>query len=148
MRYFSKCCQLAPMPPGLILPVCLFIQCIGPIYFAKQNTLGGPCYATQGLQLQPNGVSIILLWGEAQVPGLCPLVALGTPPWQGLDLWHGSSLSLCRLIPPRSPQFSKSQPRGLPEGCLFCSFLKLILLLSLFMLFSANISPKIQACSP
>lgn len=69
-------------------------------------------------------------------------------PWQGLDLRHGSSWSLCRLITPRSPQFSKLGPRGLLEGRLLCSFLKLILLLSLFMLFSANISLKIQACSP
>lgn len=77
--------------------------------------------------------------GGAQAQEPCPILALGAALSRGWTFSMDQSWSLCwdpsglpGLIPPRSPCFSESGPRGLQEGRLFCSFLKLILLLSLF----------------
>lgn len=89
LRYSSKCSQLAVMLPDLVIPMCLFAQCIGPIYFAKQNIFEGPHYVTQQLlQPQPGAVSITLLTGEPRPknpvpswPSVLPSAGAGPSAW-------------------------------------------------------------------
>lgn len=89
MRYFSKCSQLPLMLPDLVLSMCLFIQCIGPIYFAKQHFRRATlCYSTT--------FPTPARWGEhhpaaggSSGPGNLSPHGPRCGPCQGLDLQHG-----------------------------------------------------------